>query len=94
MRFWRWSAGFEKLKVRVKVGVPAPESVDKEKLKAAVIYAEPSNVHVKVCSCCLPADVPCHAMAWPPWLEVLDLTASGAAQVIKVGYLEGTCCWH
>ena len=26
--------GFEKLKVRVKVGVPAPESVDKEKLKA------------------------------------------------------------
>lgn len=42
------------IQVKAKVGVPAYTSVNKEKLKAAVIFAKPENVEVKVSGgqCC------------------------------------------
>ncbi|KAK9805963.1 hypothetical protein WJX73_009198 [Symbiochloris irregularis] len=40
--------GYAGVKVKAKIGVPAHESVDKEELRAAVIFAKPENVEIKV----------------------------------------------
>lgn len=40
--------GFDGVKVKAKVGVPAHESVDTERLRSAIIFAKKENVEIKV----------------------------------------------